>query len=95
MAGNFDNWLERCGEWRADLLHKLKSDGGADLVVSYNDVALAFPTNETNPYCPELPLIDEGALFKFGDENGWRVRKAPEVMAEEAKMVPHIRFTRI
>jgi hypothetical protein len=76
------------------LKRELDAHGGDDVVVPYGQVALAFPSSEPNPLSFDSPLIDHGQLRQWALSEGWLVRPAPEMAAEESNGNPPVRFTK-
>lgn len=94
MTERFENWRNNAPKWVSALAGALNDYAGNDVVVPYGQVALAFPSSEPNPSSFDNPLIDHHQLRKWASSQGWQVRRAPEMAAEENTETPPVRFTR-
>lgn len=86
---------ETAREWRADIEEKLKSAESSDLLISYPDVAVAFPSSRSHPETFEHKCIDDESLRIWAKERGWVVTTAPESAADPNTLRPPIRFKKI
>ena len=94
MAERFEIWRGNAPKWVSALERALNVHGGDDVVVPYGQVALAFPSSEPNPLSFNNPLIEYDQLRQWALSQGWQVRPAPEMAAEEGTGYPPVRFTR-
>lgn len=80
---------------RGTLKRRLEGNNGNDMLVSHEDIALAFPSSNPHPTRFEIPEIDEDALNDWAVKQGWNVQPAPEKSEDEAVTLFQIRFTKI
>lgn len=74
------------------LLELLEQHGGDDVVISYEDLANYFPTNESHEDTFAYKRLDQPALFDWANENGWIVEPLPEEAPTSAPNSPPVRF---
>lgn len=82
-------------EWRADIEEKLKDTTSCDLLISYANVAEAFPSDRPHPERFEHKCIDDDSLKAWAKERGWAVTTAPESAADSNTLSPPIRFMKL
>lgn len=95
MTEKLERWRSNAPRWISALERGLNQRGENDLVVPYEQVALAFPSPEPNPLSFDSPLIEHNQLNQWASTQGWQIRSAPE-MAPEGSDVSHppVRFTK-
>jgi len=84
-------WLKQAAERRSALGKGIENHESNDVLVPYPEIALAFPSNEPNPYSFDYPSIDQQSLLVWAEQNNLEARKAPE-KTPEGEMNPPIRF---
>lgn len=94
MNDNYNDWINKSQEWRDELERALENHGGNDVVVPYENVALAFPSNEPSPRSFDYPLIDQKRLISWAESKGWKVQPESGMADEEGSDRAKIRFTK-
>jgi hypothetical protein len=77
------------------LLNAIMEHGGNDVVISYQDIALMFPSADPHPDSFEYKIIDHQLLREWASNNGFEVSTVPERAPENAKHSPPVRFIKI
>jgi hypothetical protein len=75
-------WIADAPERLAALEHALKQRDSNDVVISYAEAALAFPSSDLHPNTFEYPQIDNISMRDWAEEQGWNVAFEPEMAAE-------------
>jgi hypothetical protein len=88
-------WIHEAPDRLAALEQALAEQKTDDVVVSYADVALAFPSLDPHPRAFDYPQIDNIALKAWAASNGWTVQFAHEKAAEGQDHSFPVRFTRM
>lgn len=94
MATRYDELLRGALQWLPELDRRLHTEQRDDVVVPYEQVALAFPAQEPNPRSFDIPLIDQHRLRAWASARGWMVRFATDMVAQGETRNPPVRFTR-
>lgn len=94
MTRDFATWQSHSPRWISALEDRLATHGGNDVVVAYEQIAMAFPSGEPNPHSFDSPLIDQDLLRQWALAQGWKIRFAPEMAPQGSSGHPPVRFTR-
>lgn len=95
MYSAYEKCISCSSQWQSELENQLAKQESNDIIVSYKDVAKAFPSTMPNPYSFNDPLIDHDLLIPWAKERVWDVKPAPECAEEGSKKTPPVRFTKI
>lgn len=94
MNEKYNDWINKSQELRDELERALEDYGGNDFDAPYENVALAFPSNEPSPQSFHYPLIDQERFIQWAESKGWRVQPRVEMADEEGTHRTRIRFTK-
>ena len=94
MNEQYEKWTKEAQKWRDELGRKLEEYSGSDVVVPYENVALAFPSNDPHPYSFDYPLINQHGLKQWAESKGYSVQLTKDMAFEEDRDTPLVRFTR-
>jgi len=72
----------------------LAKQTGDDVVIPYEHVALAFPSQRPSPRSFDYPLIEHEQLVEWASVRNWQVRPATEMNVQCEIGYPPVRFTR-
>jgi len=82
-------------EWRTDIEEKLKNAKSTDLLISYQNVAVAFPSSRPHLETLDHNCIDGASLKAWAKERGWEVMTVPEMASDPNTRRPPIRLKKI
>ncbi len=85
---------EAAREWRAEIEAKLENAESTDLLISYQNVAVAFPSSRPHSETFDHNCIDDASLKAWAKHRGWEVTPAPEKALDPNTLRPPIRFKR-
>ena len=87
-------WIDEAPARLAALEQALANRKSVDVVATYADVALAFPSSAPHSRTFDYPQIDQVALVAWAASNGWTVDLAPEMAPEGQDHRFPVRFTK-
>lgn len=79
--------------WFDDFNSKMKKEKNDDVIIAYNQLAMAFPSGPHSKY-PDTFALDTHAVQKWSSENGWDADFDPESTDKDHPKAPSIRFTK-
>lgn len=95
MNTKYDDWRDDAARWLSAMDEALVNQTGDDVVIPYEQVALAFPSQRPNPKSFDYPLIEHEQLVAWASARNWQVRPATEMsVPDEIGYLP-VRFTRL
>ena len=81
--------------WRSKIAEKLEDAKSSDLLISYPNVAIAFPSSRPHSETFDHKCIDHEFLRAWAEERKWNVSTAPEKASDPNTLRPPIRFKKI